>query len=162
MNTIRKSIIIGLTVLGLGSATLAAQAHEGSHGQAATQEQKQAQWSERKAKMAERRAQRQAKLQEALKLTPAQQGAWASYTAAIKPAQRGERMDRAKWAAMGAPERMEKRIAMAKQRTAMMETRLTALTALYAVLSPEQKKVFDENSQRRGGRHHGMRHKMHA
>lgn len=171
MNTIRKSIIIGLTVLGLGSASLGALAHpqEGRHGKAATQEltqqQKQASWAERKAKRAERHAQRQAKLQQALKLTPAQEAAWASYTAAIKPAPHGEpgkRPDRASWAAMSAPQRMEQRIAMARQHTAMMEARLAALTSFYAVLTPEQKKVFDEQSQRRGGRYHGLRHKLHA
>lgn len=153
MNTIRKSIIIGMTVLGLGATTLAAQAHEGRHGDAAGGQQRHAQW-------AEKAAARQQKLHDALKLTPAQESAWNSYVAARKPAaqgERGQRPDRAAWKAMPAPQRLEQRIAMQKRRTEAMEARLASLTAFYAVLTPEQQKVFDESSARRGG-HHRMKH----
>ena len=57
--------------------------------------------------------------------------------------------DRAAWAGLSAPARMEKMIAMAKQHTAAMESHLAALNTFYAVLTPAQKKVFDENT--RGG-----------
>jgi protein CpxP len=150
MNTFRKSILIGLTVLGLASASFAVQAQDGRPGHAATQEQRQAKWSEHSAR-------RQAKVHDALKLTAAQEPAWTTYQAAIKPV-RGTRGDRAAWAGLSAPARMEKMIAMSKQRTAMMESRLGALNTFYAVLTPEQKKVFDENSKR-GGAHHGHRMK---
>jgi periplasmic protein CpxP/Spy len=158
MNTIRKSILIGMTVLGLGATTLAAQAHEGSHGDAASTAQRHAQW-------AEKAAARQQKLHDALKLTAAQESAWNSYVAARKPAahgERGQRPDRAAWKAMPAPQRMEHRLAMHKQRTAAMEARLASLNTFYAVLTPEQKKVFDESSQRRGGHHHMKHHRMGA
>lgn len=148
MNTLRKSIIIGLAVLGLGGTTLAAHAHEG-HG--AKHEQMKAAWGERAAK-------RTLKLQESLKLTPAQQSAWTAYSSAIKPAAKGERGERGAWKTMAAPERMAKRIDMAKQRVTMMEARLEATKAFYAVLTPEQKKLFDENSMQRGG--HRMGHRM--
>jgi periplasmic protein CpxP/Spy len=47
---------------------------------------------------------------------------------------------------------------MSKQHTAMMEERLGALKAFYAVLTPEQQKVFDTNAMRGGHRgHHGKR-----
>lgn len=147
MNTLRKSIIIGLAVLGLGGTTLAVQAHEG-HG--AKHEQMKAAWGERAAK-------RTLKLQEALKLTPAQQSAWSSYTSAIKPPERADRGERGAWKTMAAPDRMAKRIEMAKQRVTMMETRLEATKAFYAVLTPEQKKLFDQNSMRGG---HRMGHRM--
>ncbi len=155
MNTLRKSIIIGLTVLGLGSTTLAVQAHEGQ-GHGAKHEQMQAKWGERAAK-------REQKLQEALKLTPAQAGAWNTYAAAVKPQPRAARGERGTWKTMAAPERMEKRIEMAKAHLAMMETRLAATTAFYAVLTPEQKKAFDANSQRGGHRmKRGMHNGMHS
>lgn len=145
MHTLRKSIIIGLTVLGLGAATVSAQAEEPRTGQ----HQQHAQW-------AERAAAHQQKLREQLKLTPSQDAAFATYTAAIKPAARGERARHADWKSLPAPERMEKRIEMARQHVAMMETRLAALNTFYGVLTPEQKKVFDANSMGHGGRH--MRH----
>ena len=151
MNTLRKSIIIGMAVLGLGSTTLAVQAGE-SRDHGAKQEQMHAKWSEHAAK-------REQKLRDALKLTPAQAGAWSTYAAAVKPQARPERGERGAWKSMAAPERMEKRIEMAKQHLAMMETRLAATNAFYGVLSAEQKKAFDENSMQRGG--HRMKRGMH-
>jgi protein CpxP len=149
MNTLRKHVLIALTVLGMGSAAFAVQAQtaapEGRYGHAATQEQRMAKWGEHFAK-------RQAKLHDALQLTAAQEPAWAAYQAAIKPTAMGMHGDRAAWASMPAPARMEKMIAMAKQHTAAMESHLAALNTFYAQLTPAQKKVFDENT--RGGRGH--------
>jgi protein CpxP len=150
MNTIRKSIIIGLTVLGLGGTTLAVQAHDAKGGAHA---QGQATWGERAAK-------REQKLHDTLKLTPAQEAAWSAYTAAIKPAARPERGQRADWKALPAPERMAKRLEMARQQLAMMEARVGATTTFYGVLSPEQKKLFDEHGMQRGG--HRMHRGMHS
>jgi protein CpxP len=149
MKTLHKSIIIGLTVLGLGVTTVSAQAEAPRAGH----EQRHAQWGERA-------AQHQQKLREQLKLTPSQDSAFAVYTAAAKPAARGERTARADWKTMPAPERMEKRIDMAKQHVAMMESRLAALNTFYAVLTPEQKKVFDANSMGGHGGRHARHHKM--
>ncbi|MES2757851.1 MAG: Spy/CpxP family protein refolding chaperone [Pseudomonadota bacterium] len=158
MNSLRKHVLIALIVSGFGSAAIAqtAPAPEGRHGHAATQEQRIAKWGEHFAK-------RQAKLHAALQLTSAQEPAWAAYQAAIKPAPMAGRGDRAGWAALSAPARMEKMIAMAKQHTAAMESKLGPLNAFYATLTPAQKKVFDENT--RGGRgghggHHGGGHHM--
>lgn len=152
MNTLRKRIIIGMAVLGLGSTTLSAQAyaHDGQHP-AASHEQKKAMWGERAAK-------REQKLHESLKLAPAQLAAWSAYTAAMKPAARPERGQRGAWKTMAAPERMAKRVEMAKLRVTKMASRLEATKAFYAVLTPEQKKQFDENSLQHGG--HRMGHRM--
>lgn len=165
MNALRKNILIGLAVLGMGSAVLPLHAaQEGRQGHAVTQEQRAAKHAEFRAKRAEHFAKRQAKVREALKLSPAQEPAWAAYQAAIKPQPRSAaRGERANWKAMPAPERMEKHIDMSKQRIAKMETRLAATKNLYAALSPEQQKLFDENSRRGGHRmkHRGM-HKGHG
>lgn len=161
MNTIRKNIVIALTAFGLAGAALGVQAQtqapapaEGRHGHAMTMEQRQAKMAEFKAK----RAERQAKLRDALKLTPAQQPAWDAFVASMKPAQQGDRAarpDRAQLATLSAPQRLQMRIERQKQRTARMEARLSALNSFYSVLTPEQRKVFDEQAkQRRGGRHH--------
>jgi Spy/CpxP family protein refolding chaperone len=145
MNNFRKNVLIGLTVLGMGSA-IGAQAQDtpdGRHANAATQEQRQA-------KMAEFQAKRFARLHDELKITPAQENAFRAYVSAMqpKPMAKGERSN---FKEMTAPQRAEQMIAMQKQRTAEMEAHLPALNALYAVLSPEQKKTLDQV----GMHHHG-------
>ena len=177
MNTIRKNIVIALTALGLAGAAMGVQAQtqapaaaaEGRHGHAMSMEQRQAKKADReelRAKRAQARAERQAKLREALKLSPAQQPAWDAFVASMTPAHkdRAARPDRAQLANMSAPQRLQMRIERQKQRTARMEARLSALNSFYSILTPEQRKVFDEQSkQGRGGRfhhrgHHGMMH----
>ncbi|MGH8853074.1 MAG: Spy/CpxP family protein refolding chaperone [Telluria sp.] len=168
MNTLRKNIVVVLAAFGIAGASIgvlaqtapqAQPAAEGRHGHALTQEQRQARMAEFKAKRAERHAAHQAKLQEALKLTPAQQPVWQAFVASSMPPQgerAGQRLTKEQRAALTAPQRLERRIAMQKQRLAHMEARLSALNSLYAALTPEQRKVFDEQKHdRRGGRHHG-------
>lgn len=183
MNTVRKNIVIALTALGIAGASLGVQAQtaapqEGRHDHAMskeqrearraefrnmTPEQRQAKFAEFKAKRAEMRAARQAKLAESLKLTPAQQPVWQAFVASMNPqqgARAGQRLTKEQRAALTAPQRLERRIAMQKQRTARMEARLSALNSLYAALTPEQRKVFDEQKMGRGGRHHRGGHGM--
>ncbi len=150
MNTLRKSFIISMTVIGLGSA-IAAQAQETT----APQQHTYAATKFDPAKRAERMAQRQQKLHDALKLTPAQQGAWNTYLAAIKPQTPIGRADRVSLKDLPAPERLEKQIEFSKQRLAKQESRLAALKTFYAVLTPEQQKIFDQAAQSRHGRHGG-------
>jgi protein CpxP len=158
MNTLRKQVLIALTVLGIGSAACAVQAQtappEGRHANAASQQERMAKWGEHMAK-------RQAKLHDALQLTAAQEPAWAAYQSAIKPAAAmgmGEHGDRAAWTTLSAPARMEKMIGMAKQHTAAMESHLAALNTFYAVLTPAQKKAFDAATMHGGRGHHGGEH----
>jgi protein CpxP len=157
MNTLRKQVLIALTVLGIGGgAACAVQAQtappEGRHTNAASQQERMAKWGEHMAK-------RQAKLHDALQLTAAQEPAWAAYQSAIKPAAgMGSHGDRAAWTTLSAPARMEKMIGMAKQHTAAMESHLAALNTFYAVLTPAQKKSFDAATMH-GGREHGGEHR---
>ncbi|MFD2270255.1 Spy/CpxP family protein refolding chaperone [Undibacterium arcticum] len=48
-------------------------------------------------------------------------------------------------------------LAMMKEGEARMSQRLAAMKTFYAVLSPEQKKVFNDNFRMMHGRHHGHR-----
>lgn len=156
MNSIRKNILIGLAVLSIGGTSLAVQAQEGrAAGAAVTKEQKHAQWSERAAA-------RQQKLREQLKLTPSQDAAFASYMAARKPQRQGQKVEREAWKTMSTPARMELRLERARGRLAAMENQVAATKAFYAVLTPEQQKVFDENSARRGWGHGGRGHRGHG
>ncbi|AXA93735.1 Spy/CpxP family protein refolding chaperone [Massilia sp. YMA4] len=150
MNTLRKSLIIGMTVIGMGSAVA-------SHAQEATTP-KHREYAATKfdpAKRAEHFAQRQQKLHDALKLTATQETAWNAYIAAIKPQTPVGRPQHIDFKSLPAPERMEKRIERQKERLAKQEARLAALKTFYAVLTPEQQKTFDQATQHEG-RHHDM------
>ena len=151
-HTFRKTIVIGLAVLGM-AAGLGASAQtatpDGRHGHAMSQEQRQAKWAEHKAK-------RQAKLHDALHLTAAQEPAWNNFVGAMQMPARPAQAERGSWKTMPAPQRMEQAIERSKQRSAFMESRLGALKSFYAALTPEQQKVFDEASAR--GHHGRMRH----
>lgn len=162
MNTIKKSLLIGLATLSLGAALAPAHAQEGRHGHAAKTEAMQGRMEAMHARHAERKAERLAKLHDALKLTAAQEAAWTAFAAAMTPAAgtHAVHADRAAIAAMPAPERLEKRLAMAKSHVAAMETKLAALKTFYAVLTPEQKKIFDDSAMRGGHGQHRMM-KMH-
>ena len=168
MNSIRKSLIIGMTVLGLGTvggsafaaeadapAAAASSTPGAGHGhrdQAAMPEQRAARMAERQARFKEFVAKRQAKLHDALKLSAAQEPAWKTFIAASAPQWPAARPDRAAYASMGTPERAQQRLDMGKQRLARQETRVAALKTFYATLSPEQKKTFDDMARHGHGR----------
>ena len=107
-------------------------------------------------RMAEHHAKRQADLKAALKLTPAQEGAWTNFTQATQPPaggpRQGPRMDREEFKKLNTPQRidlMEKRSA---ERQVHMKQRGDAVKAFYAQLNPDQQKVFDERGLRHGKR----------
>ena len=119
------------------------------------------------AKMQAWMAKRQAELKAKLKITPAQEGAWTSFTAAMQPPagmdQRQTPEQRAEFAKMTTPERIDKMQAMRTQRMADMKTAMDkrgeATKAFYAALSAEQQKIFDAEHMkmaRHAGRGHGM------
>lgn len=117
------------------------------------------------AKMQARIAKHQAELKAKLALTPAQEGAWSAYTAALQPQPRaaGQRPDRAALRAefekLTTPQRIDKMNAMRTQRMAEMNERMTkrgeATKTFYAALNADQQKVFDSQRMGRGGKGHG-------
>lgn len=122
-----------------------------------------AQAQERHARMQERMTQRLAEVKQKLQLTPAQEAAWSSYTAALKPAQ-FNRPDRAELAKLSTPERIDRMRAARAARMAEMDRRGEATKTFYAALTPEQKKVFDAEAMQRGRHgggegHHGQHHR---
>jgi periplasmic protein CpxP/Spy len=116
-------------------------------------------------------AKRQAMLKAKLKITPAQEGAWTTFTTAMKPPAMGAgfgmgmRHDpkmQAEMEKLTTPERIDKMRAMRQARmttmNAEMDKRAEATKAFYATLSSEQKAVFDAIAMH-GGKHgeRGMR-----
>jgi Spy/CpxP family protein refolding chaperone len=160
MNHVRKGLFAAVLSLGLGalaapamaqSAAPTAKVEPGRFGHAASLEERQA----RQARRAEHFAKRQAALHDALKLTAAQEGAWTTFVNATKPGAPPARPDRAELANLTAPQRIEQHLAFSRERTARMEQHLAAVKSFYAVLSPEQKKTFDEAMAKHGGHGHG-------
>jgi Spy/CpxP family protein refolding chaperone len=107
------------------------------------------------AKMQERMARRLAHFKQKLNLSPAQEGAWSAYAQALQPT-RMQRPDRAEFARLTTPERIDRMRAMRSERIAEMDKRGDATKTFYASLTPEQKKVFDQETLRgRGEGRHG-------
>jgi len=147
MNTFRKSIVIAVASLGLGTAALAAsdpgaaptggESHWGAFGSHG-------------AKSAERMAKRQAALHDKLSLSPTQEAAWKTFTDRLR-ATAPVRSDAAPAATMTAPERADRMAAFLLTAQQQAAARAQAVKEFYVVLSPEQQKIFDGQFQ---GRHH--------
>lgn len=134
--------------MGATTATAAPQAHR--HG--AMKERHQA-----------HQAQRLADLKAKLQITPAQEAAWTTFTAALQPAERPAGMDRQALQSLPTPERIDRMRALRAEHMAAMDRRGDATKAFYAQLSPTQQQAFDAFRPHRGqhgqhghkGRHHG-------
>jgi protein CpxP len=153
MKSITKRIVIASMLAGLGMAAMAQGKPEGAP---------QAQPGSRMmhgpmdpAKMQAHMEKRAAELKVKLKITPAQEGAWTSFTTAMKPPANmaAMRPDRAAMDKLSTPERIDKMKAMRAQHDAEMDKRSDAVKTFYAVLTPEQKKVFDTERLMQGPKH---------
>lgn len=179
MTTIRKQVFMAFAALTLGAAAAVgahaqttapaapaatAPMHQGEHGDHGDHHR-----GPSPEKMAEFRAKRIAHLHDKLKITAAQETAWKSFVASMQPAPRPQvdhKQAREQWAHLSAPQRMAKQLDMEKQHLAAQQKRLSALDSFYAVLSPDQKKTFDERAAHehghfgphRGGWHGGWQH----
>ena len=108
-------------------------------------------------------AKRQAAMKAKLQITPAQEGAWTAFTAAMQPpadmmGARSGVEQHAEMDKLTTPQRIDKMREMRTQRMALMDKRGEAAKAFYAALSPDQQKVFDAEHSMRGGRHGGGHH----
>jgi periplasmic protein CpxP/Spy len=112
------------------------------------------------AKMQAAMAKHQAELKAKLKITPAQEGAWTAFTAAMQPpasmvdVHKAMAEQRAELDKLTTPERIDKMRALRTQRmnemTAEMDKRGDAAKVFYAALSPDQQKIFDAEHGRMG------------
>ena len=111
------------------------------------------------AKMQARMDKHAAVMKQKLKLTADQDGAWNTFTAAMKPPANmpDVKAMRADMDKLSTPERIDKMKTLRAQRDVEMDKRAEAVKTFYAVLSPEQKKVFDAEHTMQGRRHGGER-----
>jgi periplasmic protein CpxP/Spy len=121
------------------------------------------------AKMAQMHAKHLADLKAKLKITASQEAAWNTFAESMKPPSdmMGKRPDHAELDKLNTPERIDKMRALHKEHMAAMEAAMDkrgdAIKAFYAVLTPEQKKVFDQEFAKmgkHGDREHHMDHMM--
>ncbi len=164
-HTIAAAVLsaLGLVAVGAVAQTGPAQRHGGAdatmghRGQGAGDPAK---MQERMAQMQARMSQRLAELKQKLQLSPGQELAWTTYTEALKPVAMNQ-PDRADMAKLTTPERIDRMKAQRTSHMAEMDKRADATKTFYSVLTPEQKKVFDEQTLRRGGHHGGGHHGDH-
>jgi protein CpxP len=152
MNTLRKGLVIAIATLSLGTIAAAAsdqvaQApgtswHSGASGQHGE-------------KFAERMAKRQAALHDKLALTPGQEAAWQAFTAKMQ-ATVPARSDARPAKPLTAPERAERKASFLQVAQQQAASRVQPIKEFYAVLSPEQQKIFDSQFHGRG--HHFGHH----
>ena len=114
--------------------------------------------------MQERAQRRMERLKRILQVTPAQEGAWSNWVAAMRPnpanMEQRHRMHE-EFARMSTPERIDRMRAMRTQRSAEMDRRADATKAFYSQLSQPQQKAFDEISLKfMRGRGLGGHHRM--
>jgi periplasmic protein CpxP/Spy len=164
MKTLQRHLLTATLLAGLGFAAVAQpqtppqaapggpRMMQGEHGR-----MNPARMEQRRARMEQRMARRMDELKRVLQITPQQEGAWTTWTAALKPTQR-QRPDRAEFARLTTPERIDRMRALRAQRNAQVDQRLEATKAFYGALSAEQKRLFVAEGMRfaRGGKRDGM------
>jgi len=108
-------------------------------------------------RMEQMREKRQTALHDKLKLSASQGKAWQTFVATGKELRsKKKRPDPLEFAGLTAPQRMEKMLDRMHDHEARMEKMLGALKTFYAVLTPQQQKIFDD-SMPRPGEHRRMR-----
>lgn len=98
-------------------------------------------------RMAQRHAKHLAELKTQLKLDTTQESAWATFSQSMQPpAVLPVRPDRAAMEKLSTPERLDMMQKHRAQMDAQMQKHVEATKAFYAVLSADQKKVFDSET----------------
>jgi len=118
------------------------------------------------ARMQAHMVRRLAEFKAKLMVTPAQEAAWTTYTDALKPTPRATTRTsmaaaHAELSKLPTPERLDRMRTLHAERmaemTARMDQRAQATKSFYAVLSPDQQKIFDTEYNRAVRGHGGHR-----
>lgn len=149
MTSIRKRLLIGISAITLAAGACAVQAA----GDQPADGRYDGKFAEHMKARMEKRA---AELHDKLHLNASQETAWNAYVARMKPANPPSRPDRAALDKMSAPERMEFMLARMKEHEQKLSDRIAATKDFYAVLTPEQQKIFNDSFK--SGMQHRHRH----
>lgn len=145
---LKKLAFAGLLVLVCGTAFA-----EHGHGCDKGKFDK-ANWQEHRLEHFEKHQER---LHTILQLSSAQETAWKTYQAQIKPQEKVEHPDVAELNKLNTLQRLDKMEAWDKERDTRQAERAKAVRAFYAQLNDAQKKAFDENAFPQHP-HHGKPH----
>ncbi|RZI42783.1 hypothetical protein EGT07_12395 [Herbaspirillum sp. HC18] len=154
MTTFRKRFLIGLMAAGLSAASFAAPADKADCGPMGAGHPGFGEHRMSPERMKAYFEKREAAIHDKLKLNANQETAWKTYIARIKPVERPQRPDRAEIEKLPAPERMEKMLGFMQEAEKRMADRVAATKEFYAVLTPEQQKIFNDEIRFGKGRHH--------
>lgn len=147
-----------LALLGLSAGAQTPPAAPAPPGAPMMQGQHGPMMQDRMARMQEHAAERQARLKQILQITPAQEGAWSAWIGTLRHGSL-QRPDRAEFARLSTPERIDRMRALRAARAAEMDRRGDATKTFYAALAPAQQKAFDalqlERRWGQGGGHRG-------
>lgn len=134
MTKFRRNIfLIGLATMGIGALPTLALANADCGPKGGSHE-----------KFIEQMEKHQSQLHDKLKLNSEQNIAWKKFSDTTKLMESQNRPDKSELSALHAPERMEKMLALMKEHESRMAERVVAVKEFYAVLSPEQQKIFDD------------------
>ena len=103
------------------------------------------------AKMQEFQARRLADLKAKLKLTPAQEGAWTTFTTELQPPAPGPRPERGEMEKLTTPQRLDKMREMRAAHAAFADKRDASIRTFYGTLNAEQQKTFDTEFRHHSG-----------
>lgn len=146
MKALRKPILlIGFILLINGIIGTSLYAHSADYPTTAMDNTPTA---EQRAKFTEHMHEREARLHDELKLTPAQEPAWRTYVAQSKPpfAEPGMRPPgKEALSQLTTPEMLQQRIEFMRKMEAHLTRHANALKAFYATLTPEQQKILDDH-----------------
>ena len=122
-------------------------------------------------RMAALHAKYQARLHGKLKLTAEQEPAWKTFTEKTQPDLTRFKAQREEMATLNTPARLDRMLALGKEREARMAEHAAAVKEFYALLQPEQQKIFDDQikawesrgrTKRQAHREHHEHHEHHA
>lgn len=86
---------------------------------------------------------RQSMLHDKLGLSALQEPAWKDFIAKLKPSGQTSRPSGSELSKLSTPDRLDRMLAVMKDRERAMEAHAEAIKTFYAQLTPEQKKMFD-------------------
>lgn len=158
----KTALVMSLLAVGFGSAMASGNGGQGKHeGQGAHgmghemgMHEKMGHGGRDPAKMQERFNKHMAQLKTKLTITAAQEPAWTTFTTAMQPPK--DRADMRKMhdelEKLSTPARIDKMNAFHAEKQAEMTKKGEAVKAFYNVLTPEQRKIFDDQAQKMMGR----------
>lgn len=151
-NWMRISLITASLLTAMGGAAFAQTAPNAAQGpMAGASAPKSGMHEHMRDRMTARHAKHMNELKTKLKLDAQQEGAWKTFAESMQPPAMGAGAgwpERAAMAKMTTPERVDQMQAWHTRMEGEMKKRGDAAKSFYAVLNPEQKKVFDAETAR--------------